>query len=43
MAASVPEDTNRSCSIDGTNDDTGQPFYGIACLQADGRWHIVED
>jgi hypothetical protein len=21
--------------------DTGQPFYGTACLQDDGLWHIV--
>jgi hypothetical protein len=24
--------------IDGAN----QPFYGTACLQADGKWHIVD-
>jgi hypothetical protein len=23
-------------------DASGRPFYGVACLQADGRWHIVE-
>ncbi len=28
---------------DATNDQTGQPFYGIACLQADGKWHIVSN
>jgi hypothetical protein len=22
-------------------DASGQPFYGTACLEADGRWHIV--
>ena len=22
-------------------DASGQPFYGTACLQPDGRWHIV--
>jgi hypothetical protein len=26
---------------DATNDQTGQPFYGTACMQADGKWHIV--
>ena len=26
---------------DATIDGQGQPFYGRACLQADGRWHIV--
>ena len=24
-----------------TNDQTGQPFYGTACLGPDGRWHIA--
>jgi len=32
----------RKFSGDGIDDDTGQPFYGVACLQADGKWHIVE-
>ena len=32
----------RRFSGDGIDDDTGQPFYGVACMQADGRWHIVE-
>lgn len=26
---------------DATIDGRGTPFYGRACLQADGRWHIV--
>ena len=26
---------------DATNDQTGQPFYGTACMQPDGKWHIV--
>ena len=26
---------------DALNEQTGQPFYGTACLQPDGRWHIV--
>jgi hypothetical protein len=32
----------RSSADGGIGDDTGRPFYGVACLQADGRWHIVE-
>ena len=28
---------------DAVNDDSGQPFYGIACMQADGKWHIVDN
>jgi hypothetical protein len=31
----------RIFSGDATNDQSGQPFYGRACLWADGRWHIV--
>ena len=27
---------------DATVDATGGRFFGTACLQADGRWHIVE-
>lgn len=26
---------------DATIDGRNQPFYGTACLQPDGRWHIV--
>ena len=26
---------------DATVDGQGTPFYGRACLQTDGRWHIV--
>lgn len=26
-----------NATVDGRN----QPFYGTACLEADGRWHIV--
>ena len=26
---------------DATIDDSGQPFYGVACLLSDGRWHIA--
>ena len=28
---------------DAISDDNGQPFYGIACMQADGKWHIVDN
>ena len=28
---------------DAVNDDSGEPFYGIACMQADGKWHIVDN
>lgn len=33
-----------NCQIfrgDASIDASGQPFYGTACLQADGRWYIV--
>jgi len=22
-------------------DSSGRPFYGRACLESDGRWHVV--
>ncbi len=25
-----------------TIDSSGKPFYGRACLEADGRWHVVQ-
>jgi hypothetical protein len=28
---------------DATIDGQGTPFYGRACLEADGRWHIVSN
>lgn len=31
----------RQFNGDATIDASGQPFYGTACLQGDGRWHIV--
>ena len=31
----------RTFNGDASIDDNGQPFYGTACLQSDGRWHIV--
>lgn len=30
----------RQFSGDATNDQTGEPFVGTACLWPDGRWHI---
>jgi hypothetical protein len=39
--APAPTVNCRRFQGDGTDDDTGQPFFGIACMQADGRWHIV--
>ena len=30
----------RQFSGDATNDQTGEPFTGTACLWPDGRWHI---
>jgi hypothetical protein len=29
-------------SGEAVNDDTGAPFSGTACREADGRWHIVD-
>lgn len=26
---------------DATDDASGRPFHGRACLESDGRWHIV--
>jgi len=31
----------RTFQGDATNDQTHQPFYGTACLWADGKWHIA--
>jgi|GEM_PF-3055583 hypothetical protein len=27
---------------DATIDSSGRPFYGRACLESDGRWHVVQ-
>lgn len=43
VAAPRPTIRCRVFRGDGTDDDTGQPFYGTACLESDGRWHIVGD
>ncbi len=31
----------RTFNGDATIDASGAPFYGTACLEADGHWHIV--
>jgi hypothetical protein len=38
---SAPAQYCRQYRGDATNDQTGQPFFGTACLWPDGRWHIV--
>lgn len=41
-AAPPPQTGNcREYRGDATIDGRNQPFYGTACLQPDGRWHIV--
>jgi hypothetical protein len=39
--ATVPANYCRRFNGDATDDDTGAPFYGTACLLPDGKWHIV--
>jgi len=39
--APAPAPFGREYSGDATIDGSGQPFYGAACLEADGRWHIL--
>jgi len=41
VAAPAPTGYCRQYRGDATVDGANQPFYGTACLQADGRWHIV--
>jgi hypothetical protein len=41
VAAPAPANYCREYRGDATIDGSGQPFYGRACLQPDGRWHIV--
>lgn len=36
-----PSSNCREFRGDATIDANGGPFYGTACLGADGRWHIV--
>ncbi|HUN50717.1 MAG TPA: hypothetical protein VMU42_06355 [Candidatus Sulfotelmatobacter sp.] len=43
-AAPAPAPTSSNCrqyNGDATIDGANQPFYGTACLQSDGKWHIV--
>jgi len=41
VVAPAPTSNCRQYRGDATVDGANQPFYGTACLQADGRWHIV--
>ena len=40
-SAPAPTPNCRRFNGDASIDASGQPFYGTACLQADGRWHIA--
>jgi hypothetical protein len=37
----APQQTCREYQGDAIVNGTNQPFYGTACLEADGQWHIV--
>ena len=37
----TPAQNCRRFNGDATIDASGAPFYGTACLQVDGRWHIL--
>lgn len=47
---SAPADTvspsaSKNCKTfrgDATVDSSGKPFHGRACLESDGRWHVVQ-
>jgi len=49
-AQSAPSNTvspsaTKNCKTfhgDATIDSSGKPFHGRACLEADGRWHVVQ-
>jgi hypothetical protein len=49
-AQGAPSDTvspssSKNCRTfrgDATIDASGKPFHGRACLEADGRWHVVQ-
>ena len=41
VSAPAPTGYCRQYRGDATVDGAGHPFYGTACLQPDGRWHIV--
>ena len=40
MPAPSPAPYCREFRGDATIDGRGQPYYGTACYEADGRWHI---
>lgn len=40
-AYAAPSGNCRQFNGDARIDASGQPFYGTACLGADGRWHIT--
>ncbi|HXP75750.1 MAG TPA: hypothetical protein VN823_16530 [Stellaceae bacterium] len=49
MPATPPQTVSptaaRNCRTyrgDATIDSSGKPFYGRACLESDGRWHVVQ-
>jgi hypothetical protein len=42
VAPTMPARECRDYNGDATIDANGTPFYGQACLEADGRWHIVQ-
>jgi len=37
----APSANCRQFNGNATIDASGQPFYGTACLESDGRWHIT--
>lgn len=40
VSVPAPSGNCRRFNGDASVDASGQPFYGTACLQSDGRWHI---
>jgi hypothetical protein len=41
----VSPSSSKNCRTykgDATIDSSGRPFYGRACLESDGRWHVVQ-
>jgi hypothetical protein len=41
--APVPQQQCREYRGDAIINDSNQPFYGTACLEPDGQWHIVSN
>jgi len=44
-AQTVSPTASKNCRTykgDATIDSSGKPFYGRACLEADGHWHVVQ-